>query len=219
MKNFFIIAFVILSCAFNSFAQSFEHIPLKQLIEESDVVLMGTLRSVSSYSIDNIEYSQGAIVIEEFISGNVETLEGSSLKMGDKIRLTWQNPSSKVNGRLELGGSENNQVIWILKVKNDGTVSSNYFWCYWSTGELQNVKNIIKETKSQKDLKKVELVEEKFSIINGKTQRTIISKNSQNDETKQNKKSSSYSDLVTLIMILISLNLYWILYRSRFKIR
>src|SRR5215204_1000512 len=135
IKNSFIVALVILTYSFNSFAQSFERIGFKRLMEESNIVVKGTLISVSSYSKDNIDYSQGAIDIEEFISGNVKTIEGLSLKTGDKIKLTWQNPSTKVNGRIELGGSENNEVIWILKVKDDGTVSSNYLWCYWAATE------------------------------------------------------------------------------------
>jgi hypothetical protein len=219
MKKTFSIVFVILTYSFTSFAQSFEHIPLKQLIEESDMVVSGTLNSVSRYSKDNIDYSQGEIVIEEVILGNVKTIEGASLKMGDKIQLTWQNPSTKVNGRIELGGSENNEVIWILKVTDDGTVTSNYFWCYWATSQLNKIKNTSKKVKKQRDLKIIKLIKENNADVNFQSRQESKSELPQSNLSQSDTQYSNHSYLAASIVIFTSFILYWIFYRSRFKIR
>lgn len=219
MNKLFSIGLITLAFCSNLFAQSFEHIPLKQLIKESDIVVRGTLDSVSSCSKDNMDYSQGVIYIEEFVSGNVKTLEGASLKTGDKIKLTWQNSSTKVDGRIELGGSENNEVIWILKVKDDGTVTSNYFWCYWATSQLNEIKINLKKAKNQKDLKTVRLIKEVNSLVNFQSQQEDNTKMTQSNLNNSSRKYSNPSYLAALITIFVSLGLYWILYQSRFKIR
>ena len=236
MKQFFIVCSIIFGFSVNSFAQSFEEwIPLDQLVKESDLIVSGTLYSVSNYTNNNIDYSEGIIGVKEFISGNVKTTADSSLKMGDRIKLTWQNPSTKIYGRIELGGSKNNEVIWILKVKSDGTVTADNFFSMRaaSTRQLREIREILQKEKTRKDLRKVKL----FNItylhyldinnqnylhyldINNQNQQTHNSNTIQNQITEVDKKDSKYSYSSALITILFSIGLYWILYRSRFKIR
>lgn len=225
MKNkyleIFVVALVILTNSFTSYAQSFEHIGFKQLMEKSDLVVKGTLSSVSRYSKNSIDYSQGEIYIDEFIWGNVKTIEGLTLKHGDKLKLTWQNPSTKIDGRIELGGSENNEVIWILTVKDDGSVTSNYFWCNWASTEsqLKNIRNTAKKIKLPKDVKIIKLIKEESSFVVNQGQEENFQEQDQEYLSKQETQYSNYSYLAGFMAILISISFYWILYRSRFKIR
>jgi hypothetical protein len=222
MKKIFIICFIIFGFSVNSFAQSFrEGILLDQLVKENDLIVTGTLRSVSSYTNDNTDYSEGIIVIEEFVSGNVETTEDSPLKLGDKIKLTWQNPSTKIYGRIELGGSVNNEVIWILRVKSDGTVTADHFVSIRAatTNQLSEIRKILRKEKTRKDLRKVKLFSETYPIITNPNQQDQNSDTNQNHVVEVSSKSSDYSSLSVLVTILFSLSLYWVLYRSRFKIK
>ncbi len=222
MKKIFIVCFIIFGFSVNSFAQSFSQwVPLERLVKESDLIVMGTLRSVSRYTNDNTDYSEGIIVIEEVVSGNVETTEDSPLKSGDRIKLTWQNPSAKIHERIELGSDENNEVIKILRVKSDGTVTAENLFSMRAatTNQLGEIRKILRKQKTRKDLRRVRLFDEIYPSITNPNQQTQNSDTNQNQVIEVNSKSSQDSSLVVLITILFSLSLYWILYRSRFKIR
>lgn len=222
MKKLFFVVFIILAFCFNLFAQSFEEwIPLNQLVKESDLIVSGTLISVSRHTDNNIDYSEGILVIEEFISGNVKTTENFALKSGDRIKLTWQNPSTKVNGRVEFGGSENNETIKILKVKSDGTVTADNLFSMRaaSTGQRREIKEILQKENTRKDLRKVKLFNETYPINTNPNQQAQNPDTNQNHVVEVRSKSSDYSSLAVLITILFSLSLYWVLYRSQFKIR
>lgn len=235
MKKISTVVFVILVFAFNLFAQSFtQWKPLERLVRESDLIVSGTLYSVSNYTKDNIDYSEGIIVIEEFISGNVKTTEDLPLKTGDKIKLTWQNPSTEIYERVELGGSEGNETIKILRVKSDGTVTVDNFFSMRaaSIGQRREIRNILQKQKTRKnlrkvklfneayvDLPKVKLFNETYSDINNQNRQIQNPNTIQNQITEVDKKAPSYSYPNALIIILFSISFYWILYRSRFKIR
>jgi hypothetical protein len=222
MKKIFIVCFIIFGFSVNSFAQSFSQwIPLDQLVKESDLIVRGTLRSVSHYTNDNTDYSEGVIVIEEVVSGSVKTTEDSPLKSGDRIKLTWQNPSTKIHGRIELGGSEDNEVIWILRAKSDGNVTADNLFSIRAatTNQLGEIRKILRKQRTRKDLQTVKLFDEICPSITNPNQQTQNSDTNQNHVIEVNIKSSQNSSLAVLITILFSLSLYWILYRSRFKIR
>ncbi len=105
MKTLFTACFIILSFSFNCFAM-WALIPTDELVKESDLIVIGTLQSVSRYTKDNIDYSEGKIVVEKVISGNVKTTEGFSLKMGDKIKFKWQASTLIVYPRLDHSSNE-----------------------------------------------------------------------------------------------------------------
>ena len=222
MRKVFTVASITLAFSLNLFAQSFtQWVPLNQLIKESDLIVRGTLRSVSNYTKDGIDYSEGTIVIEEFISGNVKTTEDSSPKLGDRIKLTWQNSSTKIHGRIELSGSENNEVIWILRVKNDGTVTADRFVSIRAatTNQLREIREILRKEETLKNLQRVRLFDEIYSSITNPNKQTQNSDTNQNHVIEVYSKSSQDSSLAALITILFSSSLYWMLYKSRFKIR
>ena len=185
-----------------TFAQSFNQwIPLKQLVLDSDLIVAGTLRSVSKYTKHGVDYSEGIIVVDEFISGNIKTARNQMLKPGDRIKLKWSDPSEKISDRVELGGSENNEVIWILRVVSDGTVTADHFVCYRAISEADRIKRILQQAELRKPVKNVELYEEDdFS--------------SGSQSIQKNEHSILSASIVTAIMVA----LYWALYRSRLKI-
>jgi branched-subunit amino acid ABC-type transport system permease component len=218
MKTLFTVCFIILSFSFNCFAE-WALIPTDELVKESDLIVIGTLQSVSRYTKDNVDYSEGKIVVEKIISGNVKTTEGFPLKMGDKIKFKWQASTLIVCPRLDHSSNENEKGIWLLEVESDKTVSADYPRRFNSLNEMSELKKILRKTKVRKTSQRVELLNE--NPLN------ITNQQIQNSDTFQNQTIEpitiatvgSYSTFNALLVALFSLGLYWILYRSKFKIR
>lgn len=127
MKMSFIAILVVLSLSFNLRA-IWALIPTEELIQETDLIVIGTLQGVREFTKDDIDYSEGTIRIDKVIAGNSETSGGTPLKFGDRIVIKWRNSSMIACPRVEHKGDENIKGIWLLEVKNDGTVSSDYPW-------------------------------------------------------------------------------------------
>jgi len=218
MKTLFTACFIILSFSFNCFA-AWVLIPTDELVKESDLIIIGTLQSVSRYTMDNVDYSEGKIVVEKVISGNVKTTEGFSLKMGDKIKFKWQASTLIVCPRLDHSGNENEKGIWLLEVESDKTVSADYPQRFNSLDEMSELRKILRKMKVRKTSQRVELLNENpLNITNQQIQNSDTFEN-QTIEPITTATIDSYSTFNALLVALFSLGLYWILYRSKFKIR
>jgi len=219
MKTLFTACFIILSFSFNCFAM-WALIPMDELVKESDLIVIGTLQSVSRYTKDNVDYSEGKIVVEKVISGNVKTTEGFPLKLGDKIKFKWQASTLIVCPRLDHSGNENEKGIWLLEVESDGTVSADYPQRFNSLDEMSELKKILRKMKVRKTSQRVELLNENpLNITNQQIQNSDPFENQTIEPRKTFATVDSYSIFNALLVALFSLGLYWILYRSRFKIR
>jgi hypothetical protein len=191
-----------------------------ELVKESDLIVVGTLQSVSRYTKDNVDYSEGKIVVEKVISGYVKTIEGFPPKLGDKIKFKWQASTLIVCPRLDHSGNENEKGIWLLEVESDGTVSADYPRRFNSLNEMSEIKKILRKTKVRKTSQRVELLNENpLNITNQQLQNSDTFKNQTIEPIKTSATVGSYSTFNALLVALFSLGLYWILYRSRFKIR
>ncbi len=219
MKTLFTACFIILSFSFNCFAE-WALIPTDELVKESDLIVIGTLQSVSRYTKDNVDYSEGKIVVEKVISGNVKTTEGFPLKLGDKIKLKWQASTLIVCPRLDHSSNEYEKGIWLLEVESDGTVSADYPGRFNSLDEMSEIKKILRKMKVRKTSHRVELSNENpLNITNQQIQNSDTFENQTIEPVKTSTTVGSYSTFNALLVALFSLGLYLILYRSRFKIR
>ena len=219
MKTLFPACFIILSFSFNCFAM-WALISTDELVKESDLIVIGTLQSVSKYTKDNVDYSEGKIVVEKVISGYVKTTEGFPPKLGDKIKFKWQASTLIVCPRLDHSGNENEKGIWLLEVESDGTVSADYPRRFNSLNEMSEIKKILRKIKVRKTSQRVELLNENpLNITNQQLQNSDTFKNQTIEPIKTSATVGSYSTFNALLIALFSLELYWILYRSRFKIR
>ena len=61
-------------------------LPLEELVCDSDLIVVGTLSSVSEYSKNGMDYAQGTITVDETIWGAVPP--------GETLTLKWDNPSN-----------------------------------------------------------------------------------------------------------------------------
>lgn len=114
--------FVLIFC-FNSFA-ALRNIPLDELVKDSDLIVIGTLQSVSEFSYGGENKGEGMILVEQIILGNIKTHKNLPLKSGDKLKLVWNENFSCVYGIHKR--TENQKGIWFLRVETNGTVIAGH---------------------------------------------------------------------------------------------
>ena len=93
-------------------------IPLDELVQDSDLIVVGTLGDVSEYSSAGTDYGQGTIVVNEVIWGNAQTNEVLTLK--------WQNSTGVVCPRVEHSGEQGKTAIWLLTKRSGDEVRADY---------------------------------------------------------------------------------------------
>src|SRR5690349_21811407 len=97
MKNLLAAGFIILVFAFSAFAK-LAPVPLNELILNSDLIVVGTLREISERKEDGTIYGKGRIVVEQFVAGNTTTANGFELKAGDGLQLNYRETFACVYG-------------------------------------------------------------------------------------------------------------------------
>jgi len=96
---------------------SWAHVPLETLVQESDIVVVGTLRDVTEHTAGGTDYGQGQLVVREVVWGQVSP--------GDALLLKWSNPSEIMCPRVEHRQNAGEEGIWLLTAEG-GHVEANY---------------------------------------------------------------------------------------------
>lgn len=94
------------------------NISTEELVEKSDLIVIGTLDNVRHWSDNGIDYGQGDIKIEQVLWGD----PGQHAE----LRLVWQNESNVMCPRLEHGNWAKKKGIWMLTRGKKGTFLANY---------------------------------------------------------------------------------------------
>src|SRR5262245_24858239 len=105
------------SCTGSSFAM-WAAVPVDELIQDSDLIIVGTLSGVSEYTSDDVDYGEGTILVEDVIWGDVS--------LGESLALRWKNGSFVACPRIEHKHAENKRAIWILTTGPGGEVRADY---------------------------------------------------------------------------------------------
>ncbi len=219
MKRSILTIVIALSVSSNLIAK-WALISTAELVKDSDLILVGTLQNVSEFTRDNVDYSEGFIVVEKVIAGNDKTTSGDILKSGDKIFIKWQNSSMIACPRVEHKGDENVKGIWLLEVESDGTVSSDYPWRFSELDELDKLSKVVRETKLRRSLTRLAVVDE--MLTNSNEERPSTTENELGEvpvEVRSTPPSSEYSLFDAGLVLVLCTFLYYLLYRSRFRIR
>ena len=123
---------IVLTLAFIAFLSTpssalWREVPIEELVQDSDLIVVGTLDNVSGYSKNGFDFAQGTITVEEVIWGTA--------RPGDHLTLKWQNESGVVCPRVEHHQNQKKSGIWLLNVQNDGVVQANYPWRFVDPSE------------------------------------------------------------------------------------
>lgn len=93
-------------------------VPLADVVQDSDIIVIGTLTQVREYSDKGMDYGSGTIRVKEMIWGAV-------LK-DQHLTLTWENPTGVICPRTEHKGEENKKGIWLLTFDRQGNARADY---------------------------------------------------------------------------------------------
>lgn len=213
MKKLSIAWLIILVFAFNSFAE-LAIIPLDEAIRDNDLIIVGTLQEITETSENGVTTGKGKIVVNDFIAGNVKTEDERLLKSGDKLQLDYIESFACVMGSHR--GIENEKGIFLLKLDENGKIQSKDFR---PLNDLKEIRKLLgKGVKPQKAVKIIKLQNEINQPIpenetsTGQTSEVIYCMHSNQPKTEN-------SPFQALLVILGSISFYYLLYRSRFKIR
>jgi hypothetical protein len=135
MKRIIVILILIGSCPVWSFSM-WALIPLDELVQDSDLIVIGTLNEVSEYSQDGMDYAQGSILIEEVVWG--------AAKAGQALALKWQNTTGLVCPRVEHRHDQGKKGIWLLTAEDNGeVVRANYPGRFLALSDRSKVERIL----------------------------------------------------------------------------
>lgn len=114
-------------------------VPLDELIQDSDLIVIGTLMDVSEHSKKGMDYGQGTIIVDEVIWG--------SASPGEMLTLRWQNRSEMICPRVEHRGNENKKGIWLLTIGKNHEVQANYPGRFVELKERKKVERMLQKKK------------------------------------------------------------------------
>jgi len=217
MKNLLIGCFIIFVSANFAFGE-LAYTPLDKSVKESNLIVEGTLQSVSKIETEELEISKGFLLIEKVVSGNVRTEKGERLKAGDLIEVHWQNLKMfSCNFQIDAYSSG----IWLLQLDNDGVTKPLFPGAMVSVSELNDVRKHLKKFKgkneSVKTVKIKDKPEDELQVVAAKNPNRPISPISFGIHSVERKPNMRL--IWTLLVVLGALSLNYLLYRSRFKVR
>ena len=173
---------------------------IEDLVKENNLIVFGTLKNGEEVETKTEQITNGILIVEKIILGNYKLKDGQTLQPGDKLKIQWIN-SKQIPCQFRY--PENGTEIWFLNVDNTGNIEPiRHPGVTAGVGALPEIyKQIEQKVKNYQtdNVKSLDIVvESKYSI---------------------QEKPKSYSPLYAFLVALFSISLYFILYRSRFKIR
>ncbi len=93
-------------------------VSLKELLKETDLIVVARLTDVSEVTTNSVDYGSGTLTVTEVIRG--------SGKNGDKLRLEWSNATGLICPRVEHRGHKDQTLIWLLQSSTNTVVTADY---------------------------------------------------------------------------------------------
>lgn len=207
MKVLFNSAFLIILISTTVFG-TWALIPLEEVVAKSDLIIIGTLHSAEE---DSEGIGQGYIQVDEIIYGKAVTLEGQPLKISDNLKIKWADNWACAAGMHQ--GRVGKKGIWLLTVNPDGTVNAGYPGRF--TQEFEKLGEI-------KRLKKRKLLEVFVDVQRPDPSLPPLDNDKLDNEPTVKVDTSPFPDRPArrvLSVIGFFIALYWLMYRSKYRIR
>ncbi|KAF0248798.1 MAG: hypothetical protein FD167_1802 [bacterium] len=115
-------------------------IPLEQLVQESDLIVIGALTDVKEHTENEIEHGRGVITVDKVLWGNV--------KAGEKLNLTWENAVGIVCPRIDHKDNQQKKAIWLLTVEKNNGVKADYPGRFVELTQKEEILKLIKQNKA-----------------------------------------------------------------------
>ncbi|MGC3960637.1 MAG: hypothetical protein QM813_22700 [Verrucomicrobiota bacterium] len=118
MKRKYLACLAALFCFVPAGLAIWAHVSLKELLKETDLIVVARLTNVSEVTTNRVDYGSGTLTVTEVIRGSAKT--------GDKLRLEWSNSSGIVCPRVEHRGHKDQTLIWLLQASTNKVVTADY---------------------------------------------------------------------------------------------
>ncbi len=214
MKKLAVACFVVLMLSAFGYAE-FAILEIKERVKINNLIVIGRLLNTSETETETQKLSKGTLLIDKTIYGNFVFSNGQKLKSGDKIKVEWQN--SKMIA-CQLGFAEDTEEIWFLNVNDEGNIESLSPSTTAALDELPEVKEHVKKQKRSNEAVKT-------IRISDHSQQNSLAEIPTGNDSKISfgiyslERKLNYQLILVFLIILSSISLYYLLYRSRFKIR
>lgn len=136
MSRITLILVVIACCCAPSIA-SWALVPLDELVQDCDIIVVGTLTDVTEHSLNGTDFGQGTILIDEVVWG--------AASAGESLVLKWQNASELICPRVEHRQNQGKKALWLLMLEDDGVVRANYPGRFVDLSKRSEVEQILRE--------------------------------------------------------------------------
>ena len=110
-------------------------ISLDELVDQSDLIAVGTLVDVEESSDGTTDTGKGRIKIEEILKGPDKLIDRT---------LFWRNPTGLSCPRVEHKANKGIKAIWLLELKEDGSVEANHPERFVDLKQRDAVKGLVK---------------------------------------------------------------------------
>ena len=217
MKNILAACLVTLALALSASA-NLEYITTERSVKESDFIVIGTLKSVSEiYNEDGIGTGdgEGILVVDKIMAGDVLTGDKLPLQTGDQVQLKWSEGMPCLDGWHRR--SENEKGIWLLKIDAEGMIATGHPAQFATLDELPEIEKYI-EKYSNRFSKTVSIQNRVSRNSDAASKNETIMKPHVPAQSSFTGKADYYPRRA-LLFLLFAGSLYWLLYRSGFKIR
>lgn len=214
MKKIYFAFFIIL--AFSAFASAaFLILPLEERVKKSNLIVIGTLQDVSETETNELRISKGTLIIKKIIFGKFQNSNVQSLKLGEKVQVEWVN---SMMFACKFGFPENKEEVWFLRVNDKGEIESLSPDTTASLSELAEVKKYLRKKDKNNAVKIINTLSDnekvpQLKLSEGVSEETVKCLYSAKPKQKE------YFPIPAFLVALASVALYFLLYRSRFKIR
>lgn len=200
---------------FSTFAHaSFVYFSIEKRVNANNLIVIGTLQTLSRTETDEFEINNGTLVIESVVYGNFANSVQRKLQKGDRISIEWRNVKSF---GCKFGFADDHTEVWFLTVGKDGRIESLGPNSSSDLAKLNEVNKYVKKGSIDKT--------SKYILLQNEIEKTTKTGSVGQEESANcafpayKPETKEYSFFSALLVILASISLYFIMYRSRFKIR
>ena len=210
MQKLFAAGFVVLIFSFSVFAK-LAPVSLEDLVRNSDVILVGTLTDIAERREDGFIFGAGEIVVNEAVAGRVKTAAGVSLVPGDRLKLRYTEGFACVYGSHRR--IENEQVVWFLSIGAGQEIDGADFRYLEALPEIKSITRKLSARDWPANVVKTEnAAARNFPAVVRPVDGEEIS-------FCVYQVQPTFYPIPAFLVVIGSIWLYYLLYRSRFRIR
>ncbi|HEY8563473.1 MAG TPA: hypothetical protein VIL74_24050 [Pyrinomonadaceae bacterium] len=212
-KGIFVCLFTLTLAAF-AYA-NFAVLEIKERVKQNNLIVVASLRDVSESETETERISKGTLTIEKIVFGEFKKNDGQPLSFNDKVRVEWRN--SKMIA-CQFGFSEGGEQVWFLKVDERGNIEPLTPSTTASIADTAEIDAYLRKKDKTGRVESIDTINENERVFQVKPPEKSFEKPLTSMSAPKHRRKTFYPFPAVLVVV-SSASLYYLLYRSRFKIR